>query len=326
MPKRRSRKREEGDETRTPGMARRPPDSCKSPNQSPSSSQSQSQSLRLLKTIELWKILWQAAFPVGTEWDQMDNVYKISWDFSNLKSAFEEGGVLYGKNVYLFGCTEPQLVHFKDQIKVICIPAVVAVVSPFPPSDKIGIKSIQMEGESIVPMKEMKMGWVPYIPYNNRHLPVEQLKTQIYTLKCTQRRAALKQLHKERIKQYEYCLPYFYQPLKEDEMEKDTVVQIMYPSEPPVVCDYDWDFDDFEEFTDNLVEEEVLTEDKKEDFKNFLKQRVAEEKKKQREAREARKKAIQEMSPETKASFANMRFYKFYPVQNPKTPDISNVK
>jgi len=32
------------------------------------------------------------------------------------------------------------------------------------------------------------------------------------------------------------------------------------------------------------------------------------------------------MDPETKAAFENMRFYKFYPVQTPDTPDISKVK
>jgi len=141
-----------------------------------------------------------------------------------------------------------------------------------------------------------------------------------------QRRASLNQLKQERIKKYEYCLPYFYQPFKEDEIEQDTVVQIMYPKEPPVVCDFDWDLDDVEEFTDNLVQEEVLTEDSKEDFKKFVIERVTEEKKKQREVREARKKAIESTSPETKAAFENMRFYKFYPVQSPNTPDISNVK
>lgn len=43
------------------------------------------------------------------------------------------------------------------------------VVSPFPPSDKIGIKSVQRETEEIVPMKQMKMDWVPYIPLGNRY-------------------------------------------------------------------------------------------------------------------------------------------------------------
>ncbi|KAK3002390.1 hypothetical protein RJ639_021226 [Escallonia herrerae] len=255
--------------------------------------------------------LWQQVFPVGTEWDQLDQVYQYKWNFSNLENAFEEGGELYGKKVYLFGCTEPQLVFFKDQAKITCIPVVVAVVSPFPPSDKIGINSVQREAEEILPMKQMKMDWVPYIPLENRGSQVERLKSQIYILSCVQRRAGLKHLKVERVKKFEYCLPYFYQPLKEDELEQSTVVQIMFPGDPnPVVCEFDWEFDELKEFVDKKVEEEEVTEDQKDAFK----------------AREARRKALEEMSEEAKAAFENMRFYKFYPMASPDTPDVSNVK
>ncbi|XP_022740322.1 protein HEAT INTOLERANT 4-like isoform X2 [Durio zibethinus] len=251
--------------------------------------------------------LWKAAFPVGTEWDQLDTVYQFNWNFSNLEDAFEEGGKLYGKKVYLFGCTEPQLVPYKGENKVICIPVVVAVVSPFPPSDKIGINSVQREAEEIIPMKQMKMDWVPYIPLENR--------------------VALKQMKIDRLKKYEYCLPYFYQPLKEDELEQSTEVQIIFPAEPkPVFCEFDWELDELDEFTDKLIEADELDKDQKDAFKEFVKERVREAKKANRQAREARKKALDEMSEETKAAFENMRFYKFYPVQTPDTPNVSNVK
>ncbi|CAI5952480.1 unnamed protein product [Closterium sp. NIES-65] len=71
--------------------------------------------------------IWKEAFPVGTEWDQYDKVYEIEWDFSNLDEAFDEGGPLHDKRVYLFGCTEPQLVHWKGKDKVVHVPAVVAM-------------------------------------------------------------------------------------------------------------------------------------------------------------------------------------------------------
>ncbi|XP_077224692.1 protein HEAT INTOLERANT 4-like [Tasmannia lanceolata] len=271
--------------------------------------------------------LWQAAFPVGTEWDNMDSVYKIKWNFSNLENAFEEGGELYGKKVYLFGCTEPQLVSFDGENNIRCIPVVVAIVSPFPPSDKIGVKSVQREVEEIIPMKEMKMGWVPYIPLEDRHNQVDRLKFQISTLSCTQRRAALRHLKEERIKRFDYCLPYFYNPLKqEDQVEQETVVQIFYPAEPPVVCDFDWDLDDLEDFTNEKINDEVLPEDQKDAFKDFIKEKVREAKRTQREAREARKRAIEAMDQDTKTAYESMRFYKFYPVQAPDTPDISQWK
>ncbi|KAF5737862.1 hypothetical protein HS088_TW13G00753 [Tripterygium wilfordii] len=271
--------------------------------------------------------LWKEAFPVGTEWDQLDSVYQFNWNFSNLEDAFKEGKKLHGKKVYLFGCTEPQLVHFKGESKIVCIPVVVAVVSPFPPSDKIGINSVQREAEEIVPMKQMKMDWVPYIPLEDRDVRVDRLKSQIFILSCTQRRTALKHLKIDRLKKYEYCLPYFYQPLKEDELEQSTEVQIIYPAEPkPVFCEFDWELDELEEFTDNLIKEEELSEDQKDAFKDFVKEKVREAKKANREAREARKKALQEMSEETKAAYENMSFYKFYPVSTPDSPDVSTVK
>ncbi|KAK1361678.1 protein HEAT INTOLERANT 4 [Heracleum sosnowskyi] len=271
--------------------------------------------------------LWQQVFPVGTEWDQLDLVYQYKWNFSNLENAFEEGGELNGKKVYLFGCTEPQLVFFGGQGKVTVIPVVVAVESPFPPSDKIGINSVQREVEEIIPMKQMKMDWVPYISLENRDSQVERLKSQIFILSCTQRRAGLKQMKLDRVKKFEYCLPYFYQPFKEDELEQSTIVPIIFPAEPkPVFTEFDWEFDEVEEFTDKLIEEEELSADQKDAFKDFLKEKVREAKKANREAREARKKAIEEMSEETKTAFEKMKFYKFYPVSSPDTPDVSDVK
>lgn len=271
--------------------------------------------------------LWKQVFPVGTEWDQLDLLSEYKWNFSNLEDAFEEGGVLHGKKVYLFSCTEPQLLFFHGQSKVTCIPVVVAVVSPFPPSDKIGINSVQRESEEILDMKQMKMDWVPYIPLGKRGSSVERLKSQIFILSCVQRRAGLKHLTLDRVKKFEYCLPYFYHPFKEDDTEQSTIVDIMYPVEPkPVVCEFDWEMDELEEFANELIAAEELSEDQKDAFKEFVREKVREGKRANREAREKRKKAREEMSREKVAAFENMRFYKFYPVATPDTPDVSTVK
>ncbi|KAL5720498.1 Protein HEAT INTOLERANT 4 [Ranunculus cassubicifolius] len=284
--------------------------------------------------------LWQAVFPVGTEWDQLDSVYKFNWNFSNLEDAFEqENGLLHGKKVYLFGCTEPQLVPVNGENKVVIIPVVVAVVSPFPPSDKIGIKSVQRATEEIVPMKEMKMDWIPYIPLAYRDDQVERLNSQIYILSCTQRRVALRHLKIERLKKYEYCLPYFYHPFKEDEFESSTLVNIVFPAEPPIICQFDYEskelFDEFvdekskelfDEFVDeNLRDDEVL-KNQREEFTQFVKEKVREAIKANHEAKETRRKAVEEMSAENIDAYDNMRFYKFYPVPAPNTPDVSGVK
>ncbi|PWA99492.1 hypothetical protein CTI12_AA002790 [Artemisia annua] len=270
--------------------------------------------------------LWKQVFPVGTEWDQLDLLSEYKWNFKNLEDAFEEGGVLHGRKVYLFSVTEPQLLFMNGQSKVTCIPVVVAVVSPFPPSNKIGINSVQREAEEIVDMKQMKMDWVPYIPYGKRGASVERLNSQIFILSCVQRRAGLKHMKEDRVKKFEYCLPYFYHPFREDETEQSTIVDIMFPAEPPVVCEFDWEMDELEEFTNELIASEELTEDQKDEFKEFVKEKVREAKRANREAREKRKKAREEMDQNAVAAFENMRFYKFYPVATPDTPDVSQVK
>ncbi|KAJ4911832.1 hypothetical protein Rs2_06453 [Raphanus sativus] len=271
--------------------------------------------------------LWKAAFPVGTEWDQLDALYEFNWDFKHLEEALEEeDGLLYGKKVFLFGSTEPQLVPYKGVNKILHVPAVVAVESPFPPSDKIGITSVQREVEEIIPMKTMKMDWLPYIPVDKRGRQVDRMDFQIFVLGCTRRRAALRHMKEDLVKKYEYCLPYFYQPFKEEELEQSTEVQIMFPSEPPVVCEFDWELDELEEFVDKLIEDEALPAEQKDEFKEYVKEQVRAAKKANREAREARKKAIEDMSEETKQAFQSMKFYKFYPLPSPETPDVSGVK
>jgi hypothetical protein len=61
-------------------------------------------------------------------------------------------------------------------------------------------------------------------------------------------------------------------------------------------------------------------------MQKYLKDAVAVEKKKVREAKLARKKALDDMSKEVKEGFESMRFYKFYPVKSENAPDITEVK
>ncbi|PWA55920.1 hypothetical protein CTI12_AA423680 [Artemisia annua] len=222
-------------------------------------------------------------------WNQFDSEY--NWNFSNLQDAFEkEDGVLHEKNVYLFACSEPQLVYFRDKSAITRIPVVVAIVSPIPPSDKIGINSIQREYEEIHDMKKMNLEWVPYIPLGKRGSSVETLKSQIFILSCVKNR-------------YPFDLTKY-----------------------SVVCEYDWELDELEDFTKELIDNKKLPEDHKDTFKEFVKEKVREGTRAKLQATEKRKKALQKLNPEESAAFKSMRFYKFYPVDTPDTPAISNLK
>ncbi|AQK44451.1 ATP/GTP binding protein-like [Zea mays] len=212
--------------------------------------------------------LWLSAFPVGTEWENIDKIKEFNWSFENVEEALEEGGELHGKTLYMFGSTEP----LEDRLSRIDI-----------------------------------------------------FKTKIFTLGCTQRRSALKHLKIERVKKFDYCMPY-YMPLQPLEDEENTTINFLYPLEPPIVDEFDWEMDDYEDFADQKVQEGSLPEGEKEKFKEFLKEKVRERKRELRQAKEARKKAIDDMDPAMKEAFENIKFYKFYPVKTPDTPDVNNVK
>ncbi|KAM3299677.1 hypothetical protein ACQJBY_040937 [Aegilops geniculata] len=84
---------------------------------------------------------------------------------------------------------------------------VVQADCPCAPSDKVGINSVQRAYEEILPMRAMKMSWVPYVPLEDRLSRIDGLKTKIFTLHCSQRRSALKHLKTERVRKFDYCMP-----------------------------------------------------------------------------------------------------------------------
>ncbi|PNT60499.1 hypothetical protein BRADI_5g00821v3, partial [Brachypodium distachyon] len=147
---------------------------------------------------------------------------------------------------------------------------------PFPPSDKIAINFVLTGKEEIVPMKEMKMSWVPYVPLQDRFGRIESLKTKIFTLCCTQRRSALNRMETERANKFYYYTPYM--PLNPPEDEDGTVVRVIYPLEPPIVCDFDLELDDYENLADKLVKDEGLPEDERGKIKEFLEEKVPQRK------------------------------------------------
>ncbi|VVB16063.1 unnamed protein product [Arabis nemorensis] len=160
------------------------------------------------------KDLWKVAFPVGTEWNQLDAIYEFNWDFKNLEEALEEGGMLYGKKVFVFGSAEPQLVLYEGVNRIVHVPTVIAIESPFPPSDKVAITSIQSATEEIIPMKQMKMEWVPYIPFEERDRQADRMNYRIFSLVCKQRRSALRHLTEDRVRMFQYCIPSFTRHLR----------------------------------------------------------------------------------------------------------------
>ncbi|PIA29261.1 hypothetical protein AQUCO_06100044v1 [Aquilegia coerulea] len=255
--------------------------------------------------------IWKDLFVFGSEVKTVsDAVHLYNWNFSNLKNAFEEGGVLHGKkNVYLFASFEPKLVEINGRFEIVYPPVIVAVVSLTPPSDKIA-KFCATDSIDIYLMEEMNMDWVPFIPpaYNNNQ--GSKSTFHIFMLRCTQPRGELMHPNVEQAKRSEYWLPYLNGPVWK-EIEKDTVIDIHYPADPAVVCKFDLEHDDLEEFVDAKLKNGVICD--------FIKKNVI-------KSKEANQEAKKELTEKYDSAYKGMWFYKFYPVRTPDTPNVSNFK
>ena len=272
--------------------------------------------------------VWKEVYLAGTEWDQLKLVYDIEWDFDHLDEDLTDGD-LKDKRVYLFGATEPQLLmrDEKDKIgEVIPIPVIVAVVSDYEPPSTVGLKSVQRAEEEIVPMSKLRMGWHAYAPPNVSHR--RSFKPNVFVLKCNERRARLKNMKEEAVHQYDYVLPYFIRPEQIEDVDDDTIVQVLVEvqgQKAPLMLEYDYEMDELEEFVEEKVKEYELNAKKHTTvLKKAIQENVRAFKLKKKEERLARKKRIDAIPQEQKDAIKNMKLLKYYPGN--EWPDVSKVK
>ncbi|KFK27103.1 hypothetical protein AALP_AA8G334700, partial [Arabis alpina] len=121
--------------------------------------------------------------------------------------------------------------------------------------------------------------------------------------------SALRHLNEYRVMKFQLCLPYFYQPFEEDVVEKSTLVHMVFLSEPPVVSEFDREFDKLKDLVDYHIETGELSAEQTDEFKEFFKEKVRATKKAIREAKAARLKGIEEMSEAKKEPLQNIKFY-----------------
>jgi hypothetical protein len=280
--------------------------------------------------------VWGEVYLAGTEWDQLQSVHNVSWDFSHLDDALTDG-IFSAENapmVHLFGCTEPQLVptSANDETGTITIvPVIVAIVSAFPPPAQVGIKSVQKTDEEITDMKDIRMGWHAR-PADNaprRNPP----KTTVYVLKCTERRARLKNMNEEAVHKYDYVLPYVIRPGVGDDETPETSVQVLADDlegrANPLMMEFDYELDDLDEFVaEQIKENDDINEDTHAaPIREAIQAAVKDSKQKFKASRDAIKARADALSKEEKESIANMKVYKFYPSnEEEKYPDVSGIK
>ena len=185
--------------------------------------------------------IWKSAFLCGTELEQMEEVYRIKWDFSHLDAALQDGPLSLRASiaeqalptkVFLFGSTEPQMFPLDENTTtVVHIPVIVAVKTSVDLPSKLGLNSVQMTSEQIVDMVQFKMSWAPLEVAQNRVAGSDTAEIgasptkrgrhlrdvgRVFALQCTQRkgRGTLKNLAEERTRSFDYCMPYIFLPHK----------------------------------------------------------------------------------------------------------------
>ncbi|CAN8075992.1 unnamed protein product [Agarophyton chilense] len=276
----------------------------------------------------IYEEVWKDIYLAGTEWDQINDVYKEDWDFDHLDEALTEGD-LQGKTVYLFGGTEPQLIMVdEDDTKghVIPVPVIIAIVSDVSPPATVGLKSVQRTKEDIVPMSDLRISWQAYAPPNVAFR--SRFKPNVHVLKCNQRFVSLKPRGEEAVHKYDYVLPYFFHPDKESDEIVDTNVQVLVDLEgrqAPLMCEFDYEMDELDEFVqETLVDEELDNDKHTKPLKKAIQESVKNAKLKHKAAKDDKKKRIESMSKEELEGIRNMKLIKFYPQND--WPDVSKVK
>lgn len=290
--------------------------------------QSKSAGKRRAHPPPLYDEVWKSVYLAGTEWDQLKDVYSIDWQFDHLDDILTEGEH-NDKKVHLFGTTEPQLIQRDEKDtkgEVIPVPVVIAVISDVAPPDTVGIKSVQRAEEEIVPMSEVRMGWHAYAP-DNVALS-RRFKPNVFVLKCNERRARLRNMSEADTHKYDYVLPYFIKPDQMGNVDEDTNVQVLADLEgrnAPLMCEYDYEMDDFNDFLEETIKENDLDPSKHtEPLKKAIREAVKGTKLKHKKEREERQKRIDAISPADREAMKSMKLLKFYPEN--EWPDVSKVK
>lgn len=284
---------------------------------------------------------WKDIFFVGTEFSNYDMIFEQDWRFEHLAHELTEGELAQG-NVYLFGGTEAIMVKREKTAAevassaeggsglsvtedMVVVPVINAVVSTYPPPNSLGIKSVMMEEEEVIPGHKLKLDWVPYIELDDSRDLTKQ-KCRIFLYRSTVREAVIRRMSDHNKRVYEYANLFV---LK----EKD-VVQDNFDTEVSVcdtvggrqlVFDFDWEMDNLNDMATEVLEgNEMDVERYKDELKEKIRDTVRKRKQAIREEKEKQRERWTSLPQEQRDAINTMQLYKFYP-QHPHF-DLSRHK
>eukprot|EP00301_Raphidiophrys_heterophryoidea_P024862 c819_g1_i1.p1 GENE.c819_g1_i1~~c819_g1_i1.p1 ORF type:complete len:391 (+),score=140.54 c819_g1_i1:91-1263(+) len=285
---------------------------------------------------------WKDVYMVGCEWDAYDKVFEeVKWEFDNLAKAMAEDGILKTTDLipHVFGATEPQLINLdkshgaasnlirSEGEKLVQVPVYIVVLSPVPLPSRVGVKSVMMAQESIKPMREYRMAWVPLEGKETVAAGHRRKKSDkdILVLKTLQRRAVLQHLNEERKCKSNYCNPYIFLPHKQKPEDPSTTINFFADVDNnSIPVEFDWEMDDFKEFVSDLAKEFSLNEEKEQELKDLIKAEVKKTKEKIKKETDAKQKELDDIPDDVKEKLKQTRIMKFYPTNT--FPNIDHIK
>jgi len=190
------------------------------------------------------QLRWRDLPFIGVELKSIQDMYEEPFEFPDLEKQFAAGGKLHGLDhqVYFFLSAQPMLLA--DTVHN--VPYLVAIDCKYPPPSLLASHSIQAAREEIIPMKQAKIDWVPYIPKEMRSAELEKLKVQLFVLGWLERDTQKKRMNEDKMHAYEYYHPYIVLPQLAEKESVREVTQVTFDYEHdgkkyPVVFDKEVD-------------------------------------------------------------------------------------
>ncbi|GKT36657.1 hypothetical protein ADUPG1_009581 [Aduncisulcus paluster] len=231
----------------------------------------------------------------------------------------------------------------ETQAKPIFIPVVFAVVSDIPLPEKLGVKSVQMEEMKVMDMRELRMSWEKKHPLSfscdalDENPDFKKSKSRkrryargskkhigdnwnLFLLTCSQRSRAmrLRGTDEDRVRIYDYCLPYIFVPKlnkKPEGLKEGTMMEIAFKKDDKEIKGilFDWDYDKMEDFLADAKVDFKLDDETLEELKKETERQVKEEKERREKIIEAHKEKLAKIPLEEKKALDEMEIFKFYP-------------
>ncbi|KAG9394800.1 hypothetical protein J8273_3777 [Carpediemonas membranifera] len=275
-----------------------------------------------------YRNLMRDIYCCGTEWSNYSAMQAIPWDHTPILRSLMEGelakAIDSGKFVHLFGSTEARLLTHEEKAEhdikddFVLVPVITAAISDVTLPEELAIKAVQMDSETIVPFRRLKMDWIPF--------GLGSAESRIRFLTCRVRPTALSRMSEENVREYEYCSPYIVIPkdyvavCKREANEAKAMVTLETKIHgKDVIIEYCEDLDGTPkekiiEVADEYGEEKPVPKPEKSRLLQELKDAIIANAAKVEEDLKKKLAVVDKIPKKRQAAYDSMRLVKFYPM------------